>query len=116
FYVSLYVKANKVDKRPIAALLAVFAVSVMFWAVFKQNGTALTRWAQYYTERQVPASVEKPLSDLYLVEEKSFETKEVTQYDEQFRAIRDTDGNVQKAEGKDVYFRNLAPEKVPQDG
>src|SRR5690606_16767232 len=91
FYVSLYVKANKVDKRPIAALLAVFAVSVMFWAVFKQNGTALTRWAQYYTERQVPASVEKPLSDLYLVEEKSFETKEVTQYDEQFRAIRDTD-------------------------
>lgn len=116
FYVSLYVKANKVDKRPIAALLAVFAVSVMFWAVFKQNGTALTRWAQYYTERQVSPSVEKPLNNLYLVEEKSYETTEVTQYDEQFRAIRDEEGNVQKAEGKDIYFRNLASEKLPQEG
>ncbi len=116
FYISLYVKANKTDKRPIAALLAVFAVSVMFWAVFKQNGTALTRWAQFYTERQVPSVVEEPLNSLYLVEEKSFETKEVTQYDEQFRVQRDADGKVIKAEGKDIYFKNLPEEKLPQEG
>ena len=49
FYVSLWVRANKVDKRPIAALLVIFALSAAFWAVFEQNGTALTRWAKYYT-------------------------------------------------------------------
>ena len=67
FYVMLYVKANSDDKRPIGALLAIFAVSLMFWAVFKQNGTALTRWANYYTDRSVPAVAEKPLEAIYLV-------------------------------------------------
>ncbi len=116
FYISLYVKANKKDKRPIAALLAVFAVSVMFWAVFKQNGTALTRWAQFYTERQVPASLEKPLNDLYLVEEIPSTNQQVTQYDNQFRVIRDENGKAVKAEGQDVYFSNLPVEEVPKDG
>ena len=41
FYTSLYFKASPGEKRPIAALLAIFAVVVMFWAVFKQNGSAL---------------------------------------------------------------------------
>ena len=30
----------------------------MFWAVFKQNGTALTTWAQYYTDRHVVVTPE----------------------------------------------------------
>jgi POT family proton-dependent oligopeptide transporter len=40
FYVKLYLKANSEDKRPLGALLAIFAVGMLFWAVFKQNGTA----------------------------------------------------------------------------
>ncbi len=110
FYISLYVKANSDDKRPIGALLAIFAVSLMFWAVFKQNGTALTRWANYYTERAAPASVEKPLEALYLVEAKTFETKESTLYDDQYRAQLDESGNAIKEPGKDIYFRNISPE------
>jgi POT family proton-dependent oligopeptide transporter len=95
----------------IGALLSVFLISMFFWAVFKQNGTALTRWANYYTDRSVSASLEKPLEDIYMVEGKSYETKEVTVYDDQFRAQKDDNGNTLKEQGKDVYFKNISPEK-----
>lgn len=115
FYVSLYVRTNENDKRPIAALLAIFAVSVMFWAVFKQNGTALTRWANYYTDRSVAPAIEKPLGELYLAEEKTYVTDSVTVYDEQFRAQKDEAGKPLKEYGRDVYFRNADPETLPAE-
>lgn len=111
FYISLYVKANPDDKKPIGALLAIFAVSLMFWAVFKQNGTALTRWANYYTDRSVAKAVEKPLESIYLVESKDYKTKEVGVYDSQFSAVKGEDGKSLKEMGKDPYFRNIDPEK-----
>lgn len=116
FYVSLYFRANTADKRPIAAMLAIFAVSIMFWAVFKQNGTALTRWANFYTDRSVAPALEKPLNNLYLVEEKVYKDAEVTVYDNQFRAEKNEDGKVKKETGKDVYFRNISSENSPKEG
>ncbi|MCL1668993.1 peptide MFS transporter [Elizabethkingia ursingii] len=110
FYISLYFKAKPDEKRPIGALLLIFMVSMFFWAIFKQNGTALTRWANYYTDRTVPAALEKPLEDIYLVETKSYDTKEVTAYDDQFRAKKDADGKTVKEQGKDVYFKNISSE------
>ena len=111
FYVSLYIGANKEDKKPIGALLAIFAVSLMFWAVFKQNGTILTTWTKYYTDRAVPAVLEKPLSSIYLVEEKHYTDKEVVVYDDAYQALKDENGNVKKEMGKDVYFRNISQEQ-----
>jgi POT family proton-dependent oligopeptide transporter len=112
FYISLYVRAEKSEKRPIAALLAIFAISVMFWAVFKQNGTALTTWAKYYTDREVSQSVEKPLSSLYLVEKIPATDTIVTQYDENYSVVKDESGQAVKAIGKDVYLRNIDPENL----
>ncbi|MDB4347045.1 peptide MFS transporter [Bacteroidia bacterium] len=57
FFIYLYAKANSNDKRPIGALLAVFACLVIFWAVFHQNGDALTEWAENNTDREMPLSV-----------------------------------------------------------
>ncbi|AZB30605.1 peptide MFS transporter [Chryseobacterium balustinum] len=108
FYVMLYVKANAEDKKPIGALLAIFAVSLMFWAVFKQNGTALTRWANYYTERTVPATIEKPLEAIYLVDKKDYLDKEVSVYDDQYQVKKDKNGKALKEQGKDIYFRNIS--------
>lgn len=110
FYIMLYVRANPEDKRPIGALLAIFAVSLMFWAVFKQNGTALTRWAKYYTDRTVPAVAEKPLESIYLVETTDFKDREVPAYDDQYQAVKGDNGDAVKQTGKDIYFRNVAPE------
>ena len=114
FYVMLYVKANADDKRPIGALLAIFAVSVMFWAVFKQNGTALTRWANNYTDRSIPAPLIEPLRSINLIDGKdglqgkTYEMKEVSVYDDQYRAKKDEAGKPMKEEGLDIYFRNIS--------
>ena len=111
FYISIYVSANAEDKRSIGALLAIFAVSMMFWAVFKQNGTALTRWANYYTDRSVPAVLEKPLESIYLVDTKDYGTKEVAVHDHQFQTVKGEDGKPKKEQGKDIYFKNISKEQ-----
>lgn len=116
FYISLYFRATENDKRPIAALLAIFAVSVMFWAVFKQNGTALTRWANYYTDRSVAPAIEKPLGALHLAERKTYTADSVTVFDDQYRAQKDEAGKPLKEVGYDVYFRNVHKEKLPEEG
>ncbi len=107
FYVMLYVKANAEDKKPIGALLAIFAVSLMFWAVFKQNGTALTRWAKNYTDRTIPAALEKPLESIYLVDVKDYKSQEVSVYDDQYQVKKNEAGDAIKEQGKDIYFRNI---------
>lgn len=114
FYIMLYVKANAEDKKPIGALLAIFAVSLMFWAVFKQNGTALTRWANNYTDRSIPAPMVEPLRAINLidgkdgVQGKTYEIKEVSVYDDQYRTIKDESGKPIKEQGLDIYFRNIS--------
>ena len=113
FYVSLYFKSNEKEKPAIGALLSIFLISMFFWAVFKQNGTALTRWANYYTDRSVPKSIEKPLENIYMVEGLQYDdSKEpISVYDDQFRAKKDDNGNPVKEIGKNVYFKNITPEK-----
>ncbi|MBD8082430.1 peptide MFS transporter [Chryseobacterium caseinilyticum] len=111
FYGSLYFKAKPNEKAAIGALLSVFMISMFFWAVFKQNGTALTRWANYYTDRSVSTSLEKPLEKIYMVDGKGYETKEVPVYDDQYQSQKDKDGKAIKEQGKDVYFKNISPEK-----
>ena len=41
-------------------------VVVIFWAVFHQNATALTNWAEKYTDREAPEFVEGTLVALSL--------------------------------------------------
>src|SRR5690606_32027110 len=80
------------------------------------NGTALTRWAKFYTERAVSPEMEKPLNDLYLVEEILYTDSEVTVYDSEFRVVRNDAGEIEKTIGKDVYFSNMSAEKLPTEG
>ena len=115
FYVSLWVRARPSEKRPIAALLAIFAVSIVFWAVFKQNGTALTNWGKYYTDREVPAAIAPAARALYQVQTMKTTTDSVALYDEQFRA-ETKEGKAVKTLDRNVYFRNLPPDKIPTDG
>ena len=114
FYVGLYVKASIADKKPLAALLTIMLVSVMFWAVFKQNGTALTTWAQYYTDRETPAVI-KPISEsLYQVEKVTNQVDSVEAFTEKFSLIKEN-GKAKKVWDKPVYFRNLQTKLMPVD-
>ncbi|MCO6460221.1 MAG: peptide MFS transporter [Saprospiraceae bacterium] len=115
FFFMLFKRSNNEDKKPVGALLAIFLVSIMFWAIFKQNGTALTTWAQFYTDREVPEAIEKPAESIYLVEKITNENSEVVKYDQSFKVVKEN-GEVVKEMGKDVYLHNLQPEKMPEEG
>jgi POT family proton-dependent oligopeptide transporter len=115
FFVSLYVRASEKDRKPLVALLSIFAVSVAFWAVFKQNGTALTTWAQYYTDRELPAAVVPVADALYQVEKPVNKVDSVIAYDDEFKVIK-VDGKEQKVMGKPVYFKNLPDHRLPPEG
>ena len=57
YYISLWYRATPEDKNPLAALLTVMGCVVVFWAIFHQNGDALTVWAKDYTDRKIPTVV-----------------------------------------------------------
>lgn len=116
FYISLYVRANQEDKKPIAALLAIMGVVVIFWAIFKQNGTALTTWAESYTNRELPASVVPSAKALGMVQEIPFKKDSVIRVDEQFRPIKDEHGKLVKIIDYPLYYKNLSPENFPAEG
>ncbi len=115
FYSTLYIKAEKSEKRPIGALLAIFAAVIMFWAVFKQNGTALTIWAESYTDRQVTGKTEQLLHAVKLAEVKAYKKDSVVLYDNQFR-IQKEGNKVIKELNYPSYFKNVNPENLPADG
>lgn len=114
FYANTYLKAAPDEKRPIAALLAIFAAVILFWAVFKQNGTALNTWADRYTDREVSGVAETAFEKLKLAQSVSYTKDSVAVYDDQFRLQKDANNVVQKEINYPVYFRNEA--NKPADG
>ncbi len=116
YYVSLMLRASAEDRRPISALLAVFAVAIVFWAIFKQNGTALTTWAESYTHREIAQPFIPPAKALGVVQEIKYTQDSVPVTDEQFRVARDENKNVIKAIGYPLYFKNIPENERPPDG
>ena len=114
FYTSLYIKAKPEERRPIAALLAIFAVVVMFWAVFKQNGSALNTWADRYTNREVKGVAMQVFEKLNFAQTIYYTKDSVAKYDEQFR-LQKVDGQVVKEVNYPVYFQNIPEEKKPAE-
>ena len=114
FYASLYFKAKPDDKRPIGSLLSIFSVVILFWAVFKLNGSALTTWADRYTDREITGTTEKVFNGLKLAKEVDFKRDSVELYDASFR-LQKENGVVQKVVDYPVYFRNVAKEKLPEE-
>lgn len=115
FYWSLYARAKPDEKRPIAALLAIFAVVIMFWAVFKQNGSALNTWADRYTNREVKGTAEEVFSSLKFSQPIAYKKDSIAKYDDQFR-LQKEDGKVVKEINYPVYFKNMAEDKKPAEG
>lgn len=115
FYASLFFRATKDEKRPIAALLAIFAVVVMFWAVFKQNGSALNTWADRYTNRQVTGIAQTVFEKLNFSQTITYTKDSVAKYDDQFR-LQKENGKIVKELNYPVYFKNVPQDKKPAKG
>ena len=116
FYISLFIRSNVQDRKPIAALLAVFAVAIVFWAVFKQNGTALTTWADKYTDREINSALVVPANLIGMVQEIPYAKDSVPKADEQFRIERDAKGKPIKEYNYPLYYKNLPEAKRPAEG
>jgi POT family proton-dependent oligopeptide transporter len=114
FYGSLYFKAKAEDKRPIGALLTIFSVVILFWAVFKLNGSALTTWADRYTDREITGTTKSVFNNLKLAKEIEYKKDSTELYDAAFR-IQKENGEVQKTVDYPIYFRNVAKEKLPEE-
>ena len=57
FFIYLAFTAEAKESRAIKALLAVFMCVILFFAIFHQNGDALTVWAEDHTDRKMPESI-----------------------------------------------------------
>jgi proton-dependent oligopeptide transporter, POT family len=116
YFIGLYRSSTETDKKPVGALLSIMLVVIVFWAVFKQNGTALTTWAEYYTDREMPAAIVPAAKKLEMAQEVTTGEKEVPAYDSLFRAPIGPDKKVITRIDVPPYLNNLPKEKWPAEG
>jgi POT family proton-dependent oligopeptide transporter len=107
FYVNLLVKSNKEDKSRIGALLAIFAVVVVFWAVFKQNSSALTNYAETYTDRQIGEKTANLVQPFGMVVELTTEPDSFPKHDPFFKPLKNANGENIMELTPNPYFHNL---------
>jgi proton-dependent oligopeptide transporter, POT family len=115
FYASLYFRSPAEEKKPIAAMLAIFSVVIMFWAVFKQNGSTLNTWADRYTDREIPQAMVPMMGSLRLIDTIPYVKDSVVLTDHQFRPILTNGEKVKVVDYRD-YYKNLKNEDKPKEG
>jgi proton-dependent oligopeptide transporter, POT family len=115
FYTSLWRRAEGEDRERIGGLLPIFGVVVVFWAIFHQNGSALTVWADRFTAREMPASVQRFAKTFDLVEEVDTTPRKVPKTDAHGVRIVEN-GKPVETIGPHPYFNNVPPEQwTPPD-
>jgi POT family proton-dependent oligopeptide transporter len=118
FYTTLLLRSSKEERPAMGAMLAIFAVVILFWAIFKQNGSALNTWASRYTDREVSGTAGVVLSTLKQTDKASNTTyikDSVILLDNQFRKIK-VDGVDQKGLDYPSYFKNVPADQLPKEG
>jgi POT family proton-dependent oligopeptide transporter len=137
FFIYLWFKSSGLEKRAIGALLAVFSCVILFFAIFHQNGDALTVWAEDYTDREMPETVATVATkfdmaqsvvnnDIVQLDDAAFTAKieSLRADNEKMPAATPEEMEVKKTASKEIaklessrkYFANLAPDKVPAKG
>lgn len=116
FYFNLWYRAKGFERKRISTLLILFGVSIIFWNIYNQNSTALTIWAQTYTDREAPKAIQPVLKPFNFLETVNTKPMEVPVVDNQFRAQADANGKVLTKQGTDLYFQNLQKDKYPPPG
>lgn len=99
FFIVLLLRSKPEDKKSIGALLSVYACIVIFWAVFHQNGDALTVWAEEYTDREMPPTMGRAMSAVDLAQ-----------------ILKNDSTDAAKYATYKKYVANLPPERHPQPG
>lgn len=115
FYAVLLIRSSKEERPAMGAMLSIFAVVILFWAIFKQNGSALNTWANKYTERHIEGTTADVLSSLKLTKTISYKPDSIIKTDALFRKVI-KDGKEIKEWNYPDYFKNMNPESLPAPG
>jgi proton-dependent oligopeptide transporter, POT family len=89
FYISLYAKASGQDKKGIGSLLFIFAIAIAFWAIYNQNATGLTLWAEKHTDREASPATASITGRLFPLQEVNDTPRLVNKVDAYFREVKD---------------------------
>jgi POT family proton-dependent oligopeptide transporter len=116
FYFGIWYRAKGFDKKRVGTLLILFGVAIIFWNIYNQNSTALTIWAQTYTNREAPKVVQPLLKPFGFLNTITTNTQDVPVLDEQFKAQTGPDGKVLTRPGMDPYLQNLPKDQWPAEG
>jgi POT family proton-dependent oligopeptide transporter len=116
FFASIYFKSTDDEKKPLGTMFTIFLVVILFWAIFKQNGTALTIYAKNYTDRECPEILSSPANSLGFIEKVPAINDTIPQLDEQFRKLKNDKGETVMCVDYPSYYKNLEPEKFPPPG
>lgn len=115
FYTALVLRSNKQERPAMAAMVTIFFVVILFWAIFKQNGSALNTWASRYTEREATGATGSVLNALKQTDTVAYSKRTVTLTDAQFRKVKENGAEV-KGIDYPSYFKNVPAEKKPAEG
>jgi len=137
FFIYLAFKSEAKESRAIKALLAVFACVILFFAIFHQNGDALTVWAEDHTNREMSEGVANVAgsvgmaqvvvnNDIVSSSDSEFKTTidsmrkveegmpKVTKAE--LKAKADLSGEISQLESSRKYFATLPKDEVPAKG
>lgn len=89
FYISLWVKAEGQDKKGIGSLLFIFAIAIAFWAIYNQNATGLTLWADKHTDRVASPTTASITGALFPLQEVNDTPRLVNKVNEYFVNVKD---------------------------
>lgn len=137
FFIYLAFKAEAKESRAIKALLAVFTCVILFFAIFHQNGDALTVWAESHTDRKMPETVSKVASKFgmaQVVVNNDIVSAPKAEFDSIIKVMRAEEkampgitvedlkaksaysGKVGQLEKSRAYFETLPAEEIPAKG
>ncbi len=117
FFISLWARARGEDKKGIGALLFIFAVSIIFWAIYYQNFTAYTLWADQYTDRTISSpKIERGADLLGMMQTVNTDPRAVQEVDAHLVPVIGDSGRVKTITGPDPYFLNVPAGSRPPPG
>lgn len=114
FYISVWVKAKGQDKKGIGALLFIFAIAIAFWAIYNQNATGLTLWAEKHTDRVASPATARITGAIFPMQKVTDTFRMVNKQDQYMRNVKDDSGLVIREMGPDPYFVNVPQDQWPQ--
>lgn len=137
FFIYLAFKSEAKERRAIKALLAAFMCIILFFAIFHQNGDALTVWAEDHTNREMSegvAAVADKVGMAQVVVNNEIVSAPQAEFDatiadmrakeaampavskEEIKAKGDYSFSINQLEKSRKYFASLPPDQVPAQG